>query len=170
MQSYVCKPLRIGTFGMGDPTEDNRVVATAREHIIDVNDHAIIKVAPHVNPYIKSDPSGGVYISASDIMKIGAVYLSESLTDNKLIGKENLRVLCNDPFTDGTCPALYKEGNNWLGHAGNTGCGDWSQLSVNIPKQTVSFFHTNANTLGMQPAISYPDFQIWLRNFAVQHA
>ncbi len=74
---------------------------------------------------------------------------------------------------DGSAMGIWYEsdlGVKWLTHAGNTGCGDWSRISLMRGETGMCFYHVTCNRPGddSRPALEWKDFSSKLRELTLQ--
>ena len=137
-----------------------------------------LKPAPlDANAYLKNGVSGGICLSMLDMMKIHSLRAGVSLrTQGKFtrLSEKNRTLLNTAPWAsqDGAAMGAWyvtDVGYKWLEHAGNTGCGDWSRISILREGTTVCFFHVTYNRPGddPRPALEFKDFSTNLRQMSV---
>lgn len=164
MNEYLCKPLAIHSFAMGTGSKTTPVGYWLR--------NGEISKAPPFNSYLTNCPTTGICLSMTDLAKIFALRAGSGDGAN-LLSNDTRRILNSSPYNDGVEPGLFSEqdsSGSWFGHAGNTGCGDWSKVSFSSSWRTICFFHTNLNRPGNdpQPPLDYKDYLLTLRALSLR--
>ncbi len=160
--------LGVTSFVMGDPAAQGLNCPTQYW----VGPDGSLKPAPICNEYIRNDPAGGVCMMINDILSVAALHLNGKWNGKDVISGASISTLHTPLFGDGVAPSFYISRDatgDWLEHAGATGCGDRSQLSVNLAKGLVCFFNVPVNYSGdSKEQREYKDCTELLRRFATK--
>lgn len=172
-EQYLGEPLGLRSFVMG------RGPKTPRGWWFREDSNVATPSPLKSNDYIENDPGGGICLSMTDMavlhsLRAGVVYKTVNGLDFG-ISRKNRDVLNTAPWAekDGAALGMYYGlhlGTRLLEHAGNTGCGDWSSVTLVRGGTTVCFFHVNYNRPGddPRPALDFKDWQTSLRTLALQ--
>jgi CubicO group peptidase (beta-lactamase class C family) len=172
---HLGKPLGIRSFAMG------RASSSPIGWWFGETEKQVKPAADSCNSYIGNDPGGGICLSMADMIKVHSLRLGIAYPTpdggTLSLSRKTRNVLNTAPWAaqDGAALGGWYESDldtRWLVHGGNTGCGDWSRISMMRDGDALCFYHMNCNRPGndSRTPFDWRDFSTRLRRITLETA